>query len=311
MDTVTLKPTSLWEEDVRVQCVPWPQLEVWPFKPFSLSGQVTPGRKHPSAWTGWWQPSISTEDLAMPQARRRHLARKSRKEWTSREINPQSLPIPYQINTKLPEIHTNVNEIQYTKLLSTTQLTKYYWPWQDGLSLNQTMSPVTLESQSVTELSQWGGVHPSGPLRGPCLSPLPSKPSLLKVRSTAQQHRYYLGALDLQPLGPHPDWLDQKLCFNQIPGVAGWQGVGWGAGQGRFVSLGKSEQSWPKLLLVLMVHTQPRSQLPSPEQVSLTQMPRINLALSLAHLGYLSFQKLLVHSSSSSIRASSLALPLP
>ena len=65
----------------------WPQLEVWPFKPFSLSGPVTLGRKHPSAWTGWCQPAISTEDLAMPQARRRHLARKSRKEWTSREIN--------------------------------------------------------------------------------------------------------------------------------------------------------------------------------------------------------------------------------
>ena len=164
------------------------------FLPFWASDSGQEALPCPSAWTGWWQPSISTEDLAMPQARRRHLARKSRKEWTGREINPQSLPIPYKINTKLPEIHTNVNEIQNTKLLSTTQLPKYYWPWQDGLSLNQTMSPVTLKSQSVTELSQWGGVHPSGPLRGPCLSPLPSKPSLLKVGSTDQQHRYYLGA---------------------------------------------------------------------------------------------------------------------
>lgn len=138
----------------------WPQLEVWPFKPFSLSGPVTLGRKHPSAWTGWCQPAISTEDLAMPQAWRRHLARKSRKEWTSREINPQSLPIPHKVNTKLPEIHINVNEIQKTKLLSTTQLPKYYWPWQDSLSLNQTMSPVPLKSQSVTELSQWSQAHP-------------------------------------------------------------------------------------------------------------------------------------------------------
>lgn len=67
-------------------------------------------------------------------------------------------------------------------------------------------------------------------------------------------------------------------------------GVGGRAGQICFPVKARAELA--KSLPVLMVHTQPRSQLPSPEQVSLTQMPGINLALSLAHLGYFSFQKL-------------------
>ena len=195
----------------------WPLIS--PLKPFSLSGQASLGRRHASAWPGWWQPAISTEDLAMPQARRRHLTRKLRKELTSREISPQSFSIPYKINTKLPEIHTNVNEIQNTKLLSTTELPKYYWPWQDGLSI-----------KSLTGLSQWGEVHPLGPSEVlVCRLRLPS-PHFSKRGSWASSIGTTWELVHLRTLGPHPDWLDQKLCFNQSPGVAGWQGMGSGQG---------------------------------------------------------------------------------
>lgn len=72
------------------------------------------------------------------------------------------------------------------------------------------------------------------------------------------------------------------------------------------------KQHGPEPLLFLrlpQVHAQPQSQLPSPEQVSLTREPSINVASSPALLGYLSFQKLPVLSSSSSIRANSETLP--
>lgn len=72
------------------------------------------------------------------------LSQETKNKWASRSLNPQSLPIPYKINTKLLEIHTHVHTTQNPDLLSTTP---HGFPNTDGPPLHQTTS--------ITRKSQW------------------------------------------------------------------------------------------------------------------------------------------------------------
>lgn len=114
--TQTAKPTSLWKRTRRVRCTLTEArgLAFENFLPFCLwaEGIPQPGQDSGTGPFPLKAGYVSGTNEALSQETKNKLA--------SRSLNPQSLPIPYKINTKLLEIHTHVHTTQNPDLLSTT-----------------------------------------------------------------------------------------------------------------------------------------------------------------------------------------------